>query len=386
MPILYNLGCKLNQYEGHALCAAFADDADVVIVNTCCVTREAEIKSLRRLRHCRRKYPGKKLVATGCLCLLHPEKFAEADRIISLPDRNKLIDRSFPKPEKSRYFLKIQDGCTEPCTYCIVPRVRPKLESKDIPDILREIAWVRENGFGEVVLVGANIGLYGQEQGRDLAGLIQTLAGHDIQPRVRLSSIEPRFLTPELLSALAALRVCRHFHIPIQSADDSVLKAMGRRGDRSALDLTINRIAKAFPEAAIGADIIVGFPAEDEAAFLRTYEFIREKPFTHLHVFPYSPRPGTQVESLGDPVPAAVKKERRLRLQKLIHDKHLEFRRALAGQILDAVVERNSLGEMSALTDNYLWVRIAGSHPSGARIKVKITVVEPHVTAGMVEK
>lgn len=385
MPILYNLGCKLNQYEGHALCSAFGDGAQVVIVNTCCVTREAEIKSQRRFRHARKKYPGLKLVATGCACLLHPEKFAAADQIISLLDRNKLIDHSFPKPERSRYFLKIQDGCREPCTYCIVPRVRPKLESKDIPDILREIAWVRENGFGEVVLVGANIGLYGIGKGRGLPDLIRALTPIGAGPRVRLSSIEPRFLTPELISALAGLPVCRHFHVPIQSADDSVLKMMGRWYDQSALGQAIDRVAAAFPQAAIGADIIVGFPTEDEKAFHRTYEFVQEKPFTHLHVFPYSPRPGTTAEVLGDPVPAAVKKERRLRLQNLIHEKNFAFRRGLTGQILDAVVERNSLGEMSALTDNYLRIRIAEPFPSGARIKVKITAALPHVTAGTAE-
>lgn len=385
MPILYNLGCKLNQYEGHALCSAFGDGADVVIVNTCCVTREAEIKSQRRLRHARRKYPGHKLVATGCACLLDPQKFAEADQIISLTERNRRIERSFPNPDRSRYFLKIQDGCSEPCTYCIVPKVRPKLESKDIPDILREIAWAREHGFGEVVLVGANIGLYGAGKGQDLSGLIRALIANDDKIRFRLSSIEPRFLTAELTAELAALPICRHFHIPIQSADDTVLKMMGRRGDRAALGEVIDRITAAFPWPAIGADVIVGFPAEDETAFRRTYEFIREKPFTHLHVFPYSPRPGTSMEALGDPVPSRVKKERRLSLQKLVHEKNFEFRRSLTGQVLDAVVERNSAGVISALTDNYLRIRITEARAPGTRIKVRITAVDPHATDGTVE-
>jgi len=384
LPILYNLGCKLNQYEGHALCSALAEDKETVIVNTCCVTREAEIKSRRRLRHARRKYPGRTLVATGCACLLHPENFREADRIILLPERNRLIERSFPKPDRSRYFLKIQDGCSEPCTYCIVPKVRPVVESKPLPDILREIDWARNNGFAEMVLVGANIGLYGRENGQNLAGLIQALVPFAGQSRFRLSSIEPRFITAELISALKELNICRHFHVPIQSADDAVLKAMGRHGDRSDLAETVDRISTAFPGGAIGADLIVGFPAEAEASFERTLEFIRSKPFTHLHVFPYSPRPGTAVEGLGDPIPDTQKKERRLRLQTLVRGKNLAYRQDQIGKVLDAVMERNAKGEVYGLTDNYLRVRFAGPYVPGARIRVRIDRVEPHGLAGTV--
>jgi threonylcarbamoyladenosine tRNA methylthiotransferase MtaB len=382
LPILYNLGCKLNQYEGHALCTALTDDADAVIVNTCCVTNEAEIKSRRRLRHARRKYPGRRLIATGCACFLHPEDFTAADRIILLTERNRLIERSYPKPNRSRYFLKIQDGCSEPCTYCIVPRVRPVLESKSYSDIIKEITWAGDNGFREVVLVGANIGLYDRENHRSLTDLIRTLIPLAGPIRFRLSSIEPRFITPELIAALKDLKVCRHFHVPIQSADDAVLKAMGRPGGRFDLEQVVDRLSAAFADCAIGADLIVGFPAEDDAAFERTFEFIQAKPFTHLHVFPYSPRPGTAVQALGDPVPAASKKDRRLRLQTMVRAKNLAFRQAQIGKILDAVMEHDPQGKIYALSDNYLRVRVAGSHPGGARIRIRIDQVEPYGLSG----
>jgi threonylcarbamoyladenosine tRNA methylthiotransferase MtaB len=386
LPILYNLGCKVNQYEGHALRAALAPGDDLVIVNTCCVTHEAVIKSLRRLRHIRKKYPDRKVVATGCACLLHPEKFSAADRVITLADRDELIRRVYPNPSKSRYFLKIQDGCSEPCTYCIVPRVRPKLASKTIPEIKTEVDWARSQGFSEIVLVGANIGLYGAEQGMSLPVLINALAeAAGPRPRIRLSSIEPKFLTPELIAALTRLPVCRHFHVPIQSADDRILLTMGRGTTQADLARIMGQAAAAFPGAAFGADLIVGFPGEDEAAFQRTFDFIQDQPFTHLHVFPYSPRPGTAAESLGDPVPKPEKKNRLWRLKKMIQEKNLYFRRLMLGQVFDAIVEHDTTGAISALTDNYIRVRIEGTSPPGARIKVRINSAEPQCTTGRIE-
>lgn len=386
MPILYNLGCKVNQYEGHALRAALAPGDDLVIVNTCCVTHEAVIKSLRRLRHVRKKYPDRKVVATGCACLLFPEKFSAADRVITLDDRAELIRRVYPNPSKSRYFLKIQDGCSEPCAYCIVPRVRPKLASKTIPEVKKEVEWAQSQGFGEVVLVGANIGLYGAERGMSLPVLISALAeAAGPRSRIRLSSIEPKFLTPELIAALSRLPLCRHFHIPIQSADDRILSAMGRGTTQADLARIMNQAAAAFPGAAFGADLIVGFPGEDEAAFQHTFDFIRAQPFTHLHVFPYSSRPGTAAESLGDPVPKPEKKNRLWRLKKMIQEKNFHYRRLLLGQVLDAIVEHDAAGAISALTDNYLRVRIEGSFPPGARIKVRIIAAETLCTTGRAE-
>jgi threonylcarbamoyladenosine tRNA methylthiotransferase MtaB len=382
LPILYNLGCKVNQYEGHALRAAIIPGDDLVIVNTCCVTHEAVIKSLRRLRHVRKKYPDHKVIATGCACLLYPEKFSDADRVITLAERDELIRRVYPSPSKSRYFLKIQDGCSESCTYCIVPRVRPKLASKTIPEIRTEIGWARSQGFGEVVLVGANIGLYGAERGMTLPGLINALAEIGPEPRIRLSSIEPKFLTPELIAAISRLPACRHFHIPIQSADDRILRVMGREKTRAELSQLLGLAAAAFPGAAFGADLIVGFPGEDEAAFQRTFDFIKDQPFTHLHVFPYSPRPGTAAEPFGDPVTKPEKKNRLWRLKKMIQEKNLCFRRRWLGQVLDAIVEHDTTGAISALTDNYIRVWIKGFFPFGARIKVRITAAEPQFTMG----
>lgn len=350
---------------------------DAIIVNTCCVTRTAERKSRQRFRWASRKFPGRPVIVTGCACQLDPVAYAGAAEIIGIDQRNREIKGVFPAARRSRYFLKIQDGCNEPCTYCIVPRVRTSVISKPWSEIRAEIDWATRQGFPEIVLVGANIGLYGHEQAGNLNGLLQLLAGTSSLPRLRLTSLEPRFVNRELIRGLARIPVCDHFHLALQSADDRILNAMGRTYRRVDLETILAALRDNFPDALLGADIIVGFPGEDEEAFSVTRDFIAHQPnLVHLHVFPYSLRPGTRAEVLGDPVPRGVKRQRLSCLNALIKTKHDQFQRRFIGQTLSVVVIRPEAGLTCTLTSNYLTVYVPDP-PAGARhFRVRVERIE----------
>jgi threonylcarbamoyladenosine tRNA methylthiotransferase MtaB len=371
---LINLGCKLNQYEGYCLLEAFSGVDDLVIVNTCCVTREAELNSQKKFRQACRQYPNATIIATGCACRNDPEKFKDATYLIDNVDRNTTIKNVMPAPDKARYFLKIQDGCDMTCTYCVVAKVRSRLESKSFEDIEREVEWARSLGHNEIVLVGANIGLYGKDLGTTLDELLVALGEVPDCPRIRLSSIEPFFITPQLIEAMKMISACRHFHIPIQSADDDVLKKMNRAYDSAHLKRTIDMVYNSFQDVAIGADVIVGFPGEGDDEFMNTYKFLQEQPFTHLHVFPYSPRPGTEAYGLGDPVPRSEKKNRLWKLKELIRQKNHEFRRGLMKKRFMVTVERKEK-RCSGLTDNYIKVDIDGECVEKEMLQVVIDAV-----------
>ncbi|MGB3340710.1 MAG: MiaB/RimO family radical SAM methylthiotransferase [bacterium] len=384
MHKLVNIGCKLNQYEGFCLAKKHADKQGLIIINTCCVTKEAETKSLRKFRSAQRQYPGHKIIATGCACRLTPEKYSTADEVIDNVKRNELIKGIFPEPERSRYFLKIQDGCNGKCSFCIVAKIRDKVESKSMERIISEIDWVVSRGYQEIVLVGANIGLYGFDMGKRLVYLLKELRKISYLPRIRLSSLEPRFINEELIKCLKDLPFCRHFHLPIQSADDSVLNKMNRQYNRRYLEKTISLITGYFNDCAIGADIIVGFPGETTAEFLNTSKFIKTQPFTHLHIFPYSPRPLTSAYSLEDPVDRRTKKERLWQLKDLIKVKNFEFRKSLINKTFDVIVESRAQSK-KGLTDNYIRVDVNGDHDKKTLVKVKITDVLEDKTFGSIQ-
>ncbi len=386
MRKLINLGCKLNQYEGYCLLAAFPDVNDLVIVNTCCVTREAEVNSQKKFRQAVRQHPGAMIIATGCACRTDPGKFQQAMYVIDNVDRNTAIQNVMPRPDRSRYFLKIEDGCDMACTYCIVALVRQRVESRSAEDIGNEVRWASSLGYKEIVLVGANIGLYGRASATSLEELLLELSSIPDCPRIRLSSIEPFLIKPGLVETMARTNACRHFHIPIQSADDTILKRMRRPYDREHLARTIEMIRGRFEDVAIGTDIIVGFPGEGEKEFMNTYRFIEEQPFTHLHVFPYSPRPGTEAYALGDPVPKQEKKDRLWELRKLIAQKNHAFRRTLIGKTFKVTVERKE-ERCFGLTDNYIKVDLEGTCAEREMIEAKIDrVIEDETHAVPVHK
>lgn len=379
MQKIINLGCKLNQYEGYCLLEAFSDVQDLVIVNTCCVTREAELNSHKKFRQALRNFPDATIVATGCACRIDPERYAKATYLIDNVDRNTTIKDIMPRPDKTRYFLKIQDGCDMKCSYCIVSKVRSTVESKTVEEIENEVRWAASLKYREIVLVGANIGLYGRDTNTSLDELLVRL--HRILgcPRIRISSIEPFFVTAGLVKTMSETSACRHFHIPIQSADDIILKKMNRSYNREHLAKTIQLIAENIPDVAIGADVIVGFPGEGEQEFKNTYEFIRSQPFTHLHVFPYSPRYGTEAFRLGDPVSKKRKKERLWQLRDLIKNKNYEFRMRLLNKEFEVAVEYKN-EKCLGLTDNYIKVNIDEQCPRNELVGVLIDRVTEDMT------
>ncbi|MGQ9464200.1 MAG: MiaB/RimO family radical SAM methylthiotransferase [bacterium] len=382
MAILCNIGCKLNQYEGYCLYEKFRAECDVVIVNTCCVTYEAEIKSLKKLRQAKRLFPSHKIIVTGCLTQLRPEIFNEYS-IINLEERNNITKETFPLPAKSRYFLKIEDGCNQSCTFCVVSRLRKNIQSKPLEKVKQEIIWAYDNKFKEIVLVGANIGLYGMDIDTSLIELFKAIAKMQNLPRIRLSSLEPKFLNLELIAALKDLPFCRHFHIPVQSGDDKILQLMGRSYNKQDLHNIFELITRNFSDVAIGADIIVGFPGEAESEFNNTFELIKSSPLTHLHIFPYSPRPITPIYKVGDSVSLREKKKRLWALKELIAEKNYQFRSSMVEKTLAVIIEKKN-GLTKGLTDNYLRVNIDKPCPERNLINVKITRVTKKEIFGVV--
>ena len=374
----------MNQYEGFCLIKKFAHIDDLIIVNTCCVTKEAELKSFRKYQRAVKKYPKSKVIATGCACRFNPDRFAGAYQVLDNVQRIDVIKDILPTPDKSRYFLKIEDGCNENCSFCIVSKVRNKIKSKSIADIEKEVNWAMSLRFKEIVLVGANIGLYGFDSGSRLTDLLKALKRIPDLPRIRLSSIEPRFMSQELIQGLKEIPFCHHFHLPIQSADDDVLSQMGRAYDVSYLEEMINLIRRNFDDVAIGADIIVGFPGEGEKEFSNTYDFIKSYPFTNLHIFPYSQRPLTRAYDLGDPVLPAAKKERLWQLKDLIAEKNYGFRQSLVDKTFDCIIENSKTDSSIGLTDNYVRVRIKDHLLKNKLIKIRITEATKDLTFGVV--
>jgi threonylcarbamoyladenosine tRNA methylthiotransferase MtaB len=377
---LINLGCKLNQYEGYCL-QKHLDDDNTIVVNTCCVTAQATQTSRKKFRRALREHPNHKVIATGCACKLYPEEYKTAHGIISLEERDRIISDVFPLPSRSRYFLKIQDGCIESCTYCIVCVIRNHLSSKSVDRILSEVDWARSHAYREIVLVGANIGLYGIDRSESLLHLLRELQNVRDLPRIRLSSIEPRFISGELISTMQGLPLCRHFHVPIQSGDDTILGKMGRTYTRGELHGNITKLAKAFSGTAIGIDVIVGFPGEDNERFQHTKQLVDDLPITHAHIFPYSPRPHTHAYKLGDPVSAAEKKVRLHELRRLVVSKNFVFRQSLLGQMVEVIIIQ-SYPKCVGLSDTYIRVELDRTLPKGTIAQATITGVTLSHTRG----
>ncbi len=382
MAIVFNVGCKLNQYEGYCVFEKYCQDDNIVIVNTCCVTHEAEVKSLKKFRQAKRDFPDKKIIVTGCLVQLKPELFLGCD-VIDNEERNRIIADIFPAPKKSRYFLKIEDGCNQPCTFCVVSKIRKKIISKPVEIIKKEIEWAKSLNFNEIVLVGANIGLYGLDMGTSLVELFRELAKMREIPRIRLSSLEPNFINGDLISGLKDLPICRHFHIPIQGGDNKILSLMGRQYNSEYLKNIFELITKNFSDVAIGADVIVGFPEEKEIEFKNTYDLIKDSPITHLHIFTYSPRHITEAYKLGDPVSIAEKKKRFWVLKKLINEKNYKFRQGLIDKKIDVVIEKKR-DVIKGLTDNYIRVNIDQPCNERELRTIKIIKVTETETAGII--
>jgi threonylcarbamoyladenosine tRNA methylthiotransferase MtaB len=427
----YTLGCKVNQVETEQLkeefihrgyeIVDFTDEADVYLINTCTVTHVSDRKSRTIIRRAAR-HPHALVVVTGCMAQVAAKELAGIegiDLIVSNLDKENVadiieeLDPEQEKPviierlldrdrklrpvlysqlhERTRAFVKIQDGCESWCSYCIVPQARGPVRSKLPEHVLQEIEQLLSLGYREIVLTGIHTGLYGKDlDDWDLLRLLdKILAEIGGDYRLRLSSLEPLEVSPELINLMADNpRMCRHFHIPLQSGSNDILTAMNRRYSREYYYDLLQGIAARIPGVALTTDVMVGFPGENEKDFQDTCDLINSLPFMDLHVFPYSRRPGTRAASMTPQVPPQEKQARSQKLLHLAQRKHDDFIASQVGQELTLLVEKQT-GERDyiGLSDNYIEVSFQSPHDlCGELVQVRVEGINGDRVEGSLRK
>ena len=426
----YTLGCKLNQAETESLSGRFGeagfevvspgDTADVYVANTCTVTHVADRKSRHWLRLARRRNPEALIVATGCYAQRAPRELAPiADLVLGNEEKEYLLElvmdlplgtpsasrpvrrifeaapsrdhegqgrlenpadskregemqgsQVFRNTSRVRSLIKIQDGCDSACSYCIVPRVRPREYSLPISQVVDQIRQRVAVGRREVVLTGTNVGSYRNEDA-GLGDLLKCiLRGTDIE-RLRLSSLQPDEVSADLLSLWEDKRLCRHFHLALQAGSDTVLQRMRRRYSLAHYLKTVRLLKEAVPGVAITTDVMVGFPGESREEFEQGYAFCEQIGYANIHVFPFSPRPGTEAAGMGRQVDDRTKKERSSRMLELARTCRNDFRNRFLGQTVSVLWEKETepgSGIYSGLTDNYIRVFVRNGKLLSSRI------------------
>lgn len=389
---LQTFGCKANQYDTELLrtrmesgggeSVSRAADADICLVNSCSVTAVADRECRQFVRRLLRENDRARIIVTGCYASHAPDELrALSPRVEVYSNKEK---ESLPacvgfevKPEvfglsrfstRSRAFVKIQDGCQAPCKYCIIPTTRPDYWSKPVDQVLQEVSSLVAEGHGEIVFTGIRLGLYRGDKKVSLTDLLKEIIRIPADFRVRLSSLEVTEVPDELVELTASTdKICRHFHIPLQSADDGVLKAMGRWYDSAKYMDRIASIKARMPDCGLTADVLVGFPAETEDAFQNTYDRIEKMELTGLHAFPFSSRPGTEAAALP-PLHHDVVKKRIHRLIALGETLKARHRARHAGQTRPVLAEPEGEG----WTDNYIRVPVPPEATPGRLIPLKI--------------
>jgi len=422
-----NFGCRATEADAAAMRRALLDGglthvsehaaADVVVLNTCTVTAAADSQAREAIRKIHRANPAARIVVTGCYAQRVPEELASIEgvacvvgnaRQIEIPSvvRGMLeasgsgalsLDRgpakiltedifaqstipvAAPGPieaGRTRPILKIQDGCNNRCSYCVIPFVRGRSRSLPPDDVIREVRALASLGAKEIVLSGINLGSYGRDLSprAELGEVVRRVLTETPLERLRFSSIEPQDITDGFVSLVASSdRIAPHFHVPLQSGSDRILRAMHRWYRAQHYAQRIHLIRERLPHAAVGADVIVGFPGETDEDFETTLRFIGALPFTYLHVFSFSERPGTKAAGLGDAVPAPLIRMRARALRSLAEEKAATFRTSQAGRALRALtLARTGDNWTEALTGNYLKVRVEGLHPANEWREVTI--------------
>lgn len=382
---LHNLGCKVNAYETEAMqqileeagyeIVPFSEYADVYVINTCSVTNMADRKSRQMLHRAKKQNPDAIVVGAGCYV---QTKEAQAlvdesiDIVIGNNKKHELVpllreyeashrkmacvaDINHEKQayeelslsrtaEHTRAFIKVQDGCNQFCTYCIIPFARGRVRSRELPDVLQEIRTLAKSGYREVVLTGIHLSSYGVDNGESLLHLIEAV--HELEgiERIRLGSLEPRIVTDAFAKRLSELpKICPHFHLSLQSGCDTVLSRMNRRYDTAEYEVGCALLRRYFEHPAITTDVIVGFPGETDEEFETTERYLERIHFYEMHIFQYSRREGTKAAAMPDQVPEAVKKERSEKLLALGHRMSGEFRQYYLGRQVTALLEEEFL-------------------------------------------
>ena len=397
------LGCKINQYDSaviqnrlqqNHLLVPFEEPADCYIINTCTVTDRADWEARQLVRRAKRLSPGAKVLVTGCYAQVNPAELARVAGVDYVVGLNRLDDLlqfvDLPKdsdvriavsdvkrergvpvlgtralPGHTRAFLKIQEGCNYSCTYCIIPTARGLSRSVTPREVLEQVRMLADAGYREIVLTGIHLGSYGQDLTAkiDLTAVLEMIAQSRLIPRLRLSSLDPREVPDRLLDLMASSDViCPYLHICAQAGDDEILKWMRRNYDGAHYRELLMKVRERLPDAALGSDIIVGFPGETDEAFDRSLQFFAALPLTYFHVFPYSIRRGTVAASLPDHVGGEVKKTRARRMRELGAMKKRDFCLRFTGRKLSVLIEEKidrSTGRHHGFSRNYLPVLVS---------------------------
>lgn len=396
--VYYTLGCKLNFSETSSIGKMLKDvgvrtvrkgeKADICVINTCSVTEIADKKCRQAIHRLTKQHPGAFVVVTGCYAQLKPEQVSNiegVDLVLGAEQKGELINylgslekhehgeaittatkdiRSFApscsRGDRTRYFLKVQDGCDYFCSYCTIPFARGRSRNGKIEDLVAQARQAAAEGGKEIVLTGVNIGDFGKTTGETFFDLVKALDQVEGIERFRISSIEPNLLTDEIIEYVAHSRAFMpHYHIPLQSGCDEVLKLMRRRYDTALFASKIRKIKELMPDAFIGVDVIVGTRGETPEYFEKAYEFIRGLDITQLHVFSYSERPGTQALKIDYVVPAEEKHQRSQRLLALSDEKTKAFYARHIGQEAKVLMEKSKAGmPMHGFTENYIRVEL----------------------------
>ena len=408
------LGCKVNTYESEYVINElkkagyeiknFDDVCDVYIINTCTVTNNSDSKSRKMIRQAVKRNPNACVVAMGCFIAANPDiQIDGLDIIIGNKDKSKiveLLDEYFKNkevmrlqyigrlkefedmyisnfPGRTRAFVKIQDGCDNFCTYCIIPFVRGKCRSKDESEVIKEVTDLVKNGYKEVVLTGIHTGSYGEDLDTDFADLLEKLVKIEGLLRLRISSIETTELNEKVLNVLRNSKVLvDHLHIPIQAGSNEILKAMNRKYDLDFFFNKIKEIRDIRPNIAISTDVIVGFPSETEELFQTTIDTCRRLEFSKLHVFPYSERRGTASSRMSGKIDEHEKKERSRKLIEVSKELEINYMKKFINKEVEVLVEEFKDGYSYGHTGNYLYVKIKGELPHNEIVKVTIKDID----------
>lgn len=410
---IQSLGCKVNLYESEYITdqfqkagyeiVPFQEIADVYIINTCSVTNTSDVKSRKVIHQAIRRNPDACIVAIGCFIEANHDYHEDGvDILLGNANKSKVleyVERYWqtkqkanyfvtPIPEKfddmtmstflgrTRAFIKIQDGCENFCSYCIIPYVRGKCRSKNFQTVLEEIQNYVQHGYKEVVLTGIHTGNYGVDLGTDFAALLREIVKINGLVRLRISSIEITELTDEVLQIIRDNDVIvDHLHIPLQAGSDKILRLMNRKYDLAYFKQKMEQIREIRPDISLTTDIIVGFPSETEEDFQDTLSFVREVQFSKVHVFPYSRRSGTVAADMAEQVPGDVKKDRVRRLLALSKELETEYMKKFIGKTLPVLMEVNRTDYSLGHTSNYLLVKVPGEYQSEDLVDVTITDV-----------
>jgi threonylcarbamoyladenosine tRNA methylthiotransferase MtaB len=421
-----NFGCRAEQADGAAierqlLLRGFSrsgrrEDAQVVVLNTCTVTAEADKDARAAIRRVHRENPRTKILVTGCYAQRAPQEIAELPGVtwvvgnshkskvaeviapanfVSLSSLVPTSDSIFVSDifahtellaapvfeasthsEKTRPNLKVQDGCNNRCSFCIIPFTRGQSRSLDLNEAVREVNELVAAGYKEVVISGINLGRWGRDFAKQarFEDLVRSILERTRLEKLRISSVEPMDWSDELIELVASSpRIAKHAHVPLQSGSDTILRRMHRKYRPWHYEERVRKIRAAIPDAAIGADVMVGFPGETDELFEESRAFIQSLPFTYLHVFTYSARPGTPAAEMANQVPVQVARERNRILRELSAEKNFEFRKAFLGKTISAItLHRSDHSYTEALTDNFLKLQLEGKHEPNEWVQANV--------------